>query len=231
MANIIAPFGFREFRRLDGGAPTAGFDTLVIASSDTNFYFTGDPVVTAGAGSGGGNYITTPSTFQSFLCRGIFKGCEYYSATVGRKVWSPFFANANYTSSGTNDVLAWVITDPEMLFIVQTSTALGSAITSSYIGSGFGISSQAGYLSSQGNTTTGISVVALGSTGGSAVTNSSATFRLWDLWSNWVGTTGNFNYSLPGTNAVVNGTDNTSAGNIVIVAPNNWDRKNNAPPA
>ena len=46
-----------------------------------------------------------------------------------------------------------------------------------------------------------------------ATTSSSGKFRMIDLYSNW---------APPG----VNGTDNTSARNIVIVAPNNWDRKN-----
>jgi len=202
MANTFSPFGFRQWRRLDGGAPTAGFDTLTIASSDTNLYFTGDPVATSATGP----YITVPSTgFQQI--RGIFLGCEYYSPTVARKVWAPYFPGSVQTSSGTNDAQAWVCTDPDMMWIVQCSTT--ATVTSSQIGLNFGFTTSA---SSLGNTTTGISNVSLGST--SAATSSSGPFRLMDLYSNW---------APPG----VNGTDNTSAGNIVIVAPNNWDRKNN----
>jgi hypothetical protein len=203
MANTIAPFGFRQFRRHDGGAPTAGFDTLTIASSDTNLYFTGDPVATSTTGP----YITVPST--SGTIRGIFMGCEYYSPSVGRKVWSPYFPGSVQTSSGTNDAQAWVCTDPEMLYTVQCSSV--ATVTSSQVGLNFMLTTGAVSLSSQGNQTTGVSIVTLAST--TATTSSSGQFRLMDFYSNW---------APPG----VNGTDNTSAGNIVIVAPNNWDRKN-----
>jgi len=217
MANVFSPFGFRQFRRLDGGAPTAGFDTLSIASSDTNLYFTGDPVATSTTGP----YVTVPSTGVQQI-RGIFLGCEFFSPTVNRKVWSPFFPGSVQTSSGTNDAIAWVCTDPEMLWIVQSSTT--GTITSSMINNNFGFTTSA---SSLGNTTTGISNVSLGST--SVTTSASAPFRLVDFWSNWnAPTSGNFSFAanIPGTGAVINGTDNTSAGMIVIVAPNNWDRKN-----
>lgn len=219
MANTIAPFGFRQFRRLDGGSPTAGFDTLTIASSDTNLYFTGDAVATSATGP----YITVMSTI-GVLVRGIFQGCEFYSPTVGRKVWSPFFPGSVQTSSGTNDVLAWVCTDPEMMYTVQCSSITN--ITSSMIGLNTGVNFTVGLLSSQGNQTTGISAQSL-STG--AVTSSSYPFRIMDLWSNWTAPGGgffNFGQNLPGPGGPVNGTDNTSVGNIVVVAPNNFDRKN-----
>jgi hypothetical protein len=200
MANTQAPFGFRQLRRLDGGAPTAGFETVVIASSDTNLYFTGDPVVTSTTGP----YITTPSS--GFVqIRGIFMGCEYYNASVNRIVFSPYFPASVATSSGTADVKGWVCTDPEMLWIAQCSTI--ATVTSSQIGNNIGFTTPL----STGNTLSGISGVTLGST--SVGTSSSGPFRIYDFYSN---------YAPPGTN----GTDNTSAGNILVVAANNWDRKN-----
>jgi hypothetical protein len=207
MANIFSPFGFRQFRRMDGGAPTFGFDTLTIASSDTNLYFTGDPVATSTTGP----YVTLPTSGTGQI-RGIFQGCEFFSPTVGRKVWSPFFPGSVATTSGTNDAQAWVVTDPEMTWLVQTgsATAAGiSPITSSEIGLNCGWSFG---TSSQGNQTTGISQVTVNSTG-APTTSSSLPFRILDLYSN---------YAPPGTN----GTDNTTASNMIIVTGNNWDRKN-----
>lgn len=201
MANISAPFGFRQFRRLDGGAPTAGFDTLTIASSDTNVIGTGDVVITSATGP----YVTAASSGLSQV-RGVFFGCEFFSPTVNRKVWSPFFPGSVQTSSGTNDAQAWVCTDPEMLYTVQCST--NTTVTSSQINLNFGISS--GTIGAA-NTTTGISGMTLASTSFSST--STLPWRLMDLYSNW---------APPG----VNGTDNTSAGNIVVVAPNNFDRTN-----
>lgn len=201
MANTAAPFGFRQLRRLDGGSPTAGFETAVIASSDTNLYFTGDPVATSTTGP----YITVPSS--GFVqIRGIFMGCEYYNASVNQIRWSPYFPGSVSTSSGTNDVKAWVCTDPEMLYIAQCST--NATVLSSQIGQNIGFTTS---VSSLGNTLSGVSVVSLGST--SVGTSSSGPFRIYDFYSN---------YAPPGTN----GTDNTSAGNILVVAPNNFDRKN-----
>lgn len=201
MANTSSPFGFRQFRRIDGGAPTAGFDTLTIASSDTSVIGTGDVVATSTTGP----YVTQLSSGLSQV-RGVFMGCEYYSPTVARKIWSPYFPGSVATTSGTNDVQAWVCTDPDMLYTVQGATT--AAITSSMINLNFGVSSG---TFGAANTTTGISGMTLAST--SFATTATLPFRLWDLWSNW---------SPPG----VNGTDNTSAGNIVIVQPNNFDRNN-----
>jgi len=59
------------------------------------------------------------------------------------------------------------------------------------------------------NTTTGISAMTLASSTG--VVTATLPWRLIDFYSNW---------APPG----VNGTDNASAGNIVIVAPNSFDR-------
>jgi hypothetical protein len=201
MVNNFSPFGFRQFRHIDGAAPTAGFDTLTIASSDTNVIGTGDVVVTSATGP----YVTAPSSGLSQI-RGVFMGCEFYSPTVLRKVWSPYFPGSVATTSGTNDAQAWVCTDPEMLYTVQCSTT--STVTSSQINLNFGISS--GTIGGA-NTTTGVSAMTLAST--SFGSTSTLPWRLWDLYSNW---------APPG----VNGTDNTSAGNIVIVFPNNWDRTN-----
>lgn len=201
MANNTSPFGFRQFRRLDGGAPTAGFDTLTIASSDTNVIGTGDVVATSATGP----YVTTPSSGFSQI-RGVFMGCEFFSPTFNRKVWSPFFPGSVATTSGTNDAQAWVCTDPEMMYTVQGATT--AAITSSMIGLNFAVSSG---TFGAANTTTGVSGMTLASTTFSST--NTLPWRLMDLYSN---------SAPPG----VNGTDNTSAGNIVIVAPNNFDRKN-----
>jgi len=201
MANTLAAFGFRQFRRQDGGSPTAGFDTLTIASSDTNVIGTGDVVATSATGP----YVTVLSSGLSQI-RGVFFGCEFYSPSVGRKVWSPVFPGAVQTSSGVSDVQAYVCTDPEMLYIVQGST--NTTILSSQIGLNYGVSSG---TFGGANLTTGVSAMTLAST--SFATTNTLPWRLVDFYSNW---------APPG----VNGTDNTSAGNIVVVAPNNFDRSN-----
>jgi hypothetical protein len=196
MANIAAPFGFRQLRRLDGGAPTAGFETVTILSSDTNLYFTGDPVASATDGN-----ITLP-TSGAVQIRGIFMGCEYYNASVNRIVFGAYFPG---NVSAGNIITGWVCTDPDMLYIAQCSTnaVVGSSRKNENIA--FSVAT-----SSLGNTLSGVSAVSLSTDIG---TSSSYPFRIYDFYSN---------YAPPGTN----GTDNTSAGQILVVAPNNFDRNN-----
>jgi hypothetical protein len=197
MANTAAPFGFRQLRRLDGGAPTAGFEKFTINSTDANLYFTGDPV----AGGTDGN-ITTASS-QSII-KGIFMGCEYYSAATNRIIQSPNFPGL--TGSAGTTVDCFVCTDPDMLYIAQVATSAGT-IGSSRIGENISFTSA---VSSLGNALSGISVVTLSS---DIATTAAFPFRLYDLYSR---------YAPPGTN----GTDNASAGQILVVAPNNFERNN-----
>lgn len=202
MANVNSPFGFRPFGHRDGSAPTMGLERRFINSSDANSYFTGDPV----AQSSGAVGVLSPYFGSSVapVCTGIFAGCEYYNPNVGRVVWSPtYLAGAGPASS--SPVTAYIISDPEMQFLVQASSA---GIGSSMVGTNLGILAA---QSSLGNTLSGISNVTISSTQG-ILAGSSLPFRLVDVYSN---------FGPPG----VNGTDNSSAYNIVVVAPNNWDRK------
>lgn len=200
MANTNNPFGFRSFGHRDGSAPTMGLDKYTINSSDANLYFTGDPVALSSAAYG----VLSPYGGSSLTPKvlGIFAGCEYYSPNVQRVVWAPFFPASVSSSS---PVTAYVITDPEMQFIVQCSSA---GFGSSMVGGNCNILAA---QSSLGNQTSGVSNVTIASTIG-LTAGSSYPFTIVDAYSN---------YAPPG----VNGTDNSSAYNIMIVAPNNWFRK------
>lgn len=200
MANTNAPYGFRNFGHRDGSAPSMGLERLIINSSDTTLYFTGDLVVISSANAGAIGQFTGGST-SAIPAVGVFAGCEFFSPQVGRQVWSSFFpGNLGNSSSPCN---AYVITDPEMTFMAQVSSA---PMTQASVGSNISITLA---QSSLGNQTTGISAMTLAST--FVGSGSSLPFRIVDLVSN---------FSPPGTN----GTDNTTNFNSVIVAPNNWAR-------
>lgn len=200
MANTNSPFGFRSFGHRDGSAPTMGLERRWIYSSDTNLYFTGDPVANSSATYGylqpfGGSSLTPKVA-------GIFAGCEYYNPNIARVTWASYFPASVSSSS---PVTAYIISDPEMQFIVQASSA---GFGSSMVGANCNILAT---QSSLGNTTNGISAVTVASTQG-LLGGSSLPFTIVDVYSN---------FAPPG----VNGTDNSSAYNIIVVAPNNWDRK------
>lgn len=198
MANTQAPFGFRAYGHRDGSAPTMGLERTWIASSDTNLYFTGDPVARSSAL--GGKYIT-PFSSAVAPVYGIFAGCEYYNPTTQQITFSRYWPGTAVGSSDTPPVTAYVISDPEMTFLAQCSTT--GTITNTNIGWGIAVT---GSLSSQGNTATGLSVVTLAAATIGAT--NSFPFQIVDLYSN---------VAPPG----VNGTDNSSAGQILVVSFNN----------
>jgi hypothetical protein len=191
LANVNAPNGFQYFGRQEGGAPTAGLTTRLIASTDTAAVGYGDPVTSLGTG-----YVTA-STAGTTQIDGIFYGCEYLSTALGRIVWSQF-----YPGSGAGaDVKAYICSDPDAEFVVQSdNTAIAFADTQANIN----------FVAGSVNTATGFSGAAVGQS--TISTTSTLPFRIVGLLSQ---------YAPPGNN----GTDNTSAFNRVIVAPNNWDRK------
>lgn len=223
MANTLAnpTGGFQAFGRMEGGSPTAGLTPVWIASTDAATMFRGDPCITTPGALVGtnnsGNYITSVqnSTYAApgnNGIRGVFMGCEYYQPTVGRTVWSQYWPGT--VTGSTGDIRAWIIDDPQQVFICQGSTT--QAIGSSFVGLNIGFTAN----SSTGNTTSGLSNVALQST--TAGSTNTYPWRIVDFYSA---------YAPPGvpnvgTNAFVNGTDNTTAANILVVRMNNCDRLN-----
>lgn len=204
MANTFSPFGFRQFGQREGTSPTAGMDRLLLASSDTNTYFTGDLVVISSQSIIPG-YITQPTSGTlSPAIQGVFMGCEYYSPTVGRVVWNNYFPGNVGSSSPCN---AYVCTNPEQLYTVQGTTT--AVLGTSCIGLNVGVASS---LQASGNTLSGQSYLALNSSTISA--NSSLPFRIVDTYTN---------YAPPGVNGTSTGSE---AAQIMVVQANNWARKN-----
>jgi hypothetical protein len=220
---LVSPtLGFQSFGLAEGASPTAGATPVWIASTDAGLIFRGDPVMTSTSPGTNlsGAYITSVNNnaitnSTGFLCRGIFQGCYQYQPSAGRVVWSNFY-NGVVTGS-TGDVKAYIIDSPDQQFIVQASTK--GAITSSMIGFNVGIT----YNTTTGNTTTGYSNVTVESTstGGATV---SLPFRIVDFYSAYAAPGGLAGPAGAGTTPLINGTDNTSPANIVVVRLNNCDR-------
>jgi hypothetical protein len=218
--------GFRTFGRQDGGAPTQGMTPVWINSTDAGLIFRGDPVLTSsfGGSNNSGAYITSLNTISSItastaavLVRGIFQGCYQFQPAAGRVVWSNFY-NGVVTGS-TGDVKAYVVDDPQELFIAQASTK--NAITSSMIGLNMGVT----YNTTTGNTTTGYSNITLEAC--SVNSGNGSPFRLVDFYSAYAptaGTAGTVTYNTSVSSPLVNGTDNANVANIVVVRLNNCDR-------
>lgn len=197
--NTFSPFGFRSFGRIDGAAPTMGLTKCTLNSSDTNTYFTGDVVsiVTGVIGLPSSGSVTGNPVF------GIFNGCEYYQPTVGRVIWSAQ-SGGNVTSSTPG--FAYVITDPDHLFIAQGST--NAVLGTSVIGFNIGFASTS---QGSGNTTTGMSAEFLASS--TPLNTATLPFRIVDTYTNC---------APPG----VNGTSTGSEGAQIMVVKLNYSAFN-----
>ena len=199
MANTFAPFGFRSFGHQDGSAPTMGLSKFTMNSSYATSVFTGDLVCISSAVPGTIEQFPSGTLVANIKPVGVFAGCEYYNSNVQRVVWSPYFPASAGSSS---PVTAYVISDPEMTFLVQASSA--AVVGSSLIG--WNISFTVG----TGNTTNGQS--------GASVTSSlvgtqasSYALRVVDSYSN---------FGPPG----VNGTSTSEGGGFLVVQPVGWMR-------
>ena len=153
MPNNNAPFGFVPYRG-NGAAPTYELSTRMIASANTTKIFQGDPVIPLTTG-----YITQMSAGGTVRCEGIFSGCKYLSTSAKRTVWSNFWPGAD----ATGDVEAYLYSNPQMQFEVQSSDASGTSAVvfaniGEYINIGYGIG-LAG--TPNGNTANGLSTASV----------------------------------------------------------------------
>lgn len=140
----------------------------------------------------------TASTVQ---IAGIFCGCTYLNTAVGRTVW----ANNWPGSAQGSDATAYLNTDPQSLWIAQSNdTAIVFADIDANIQTVIGTP----------DSVTGLSTTALDQS--TIATTDTLPFRIVGLTSD-----------LWGAGGAVNGTDNASAYNRVIVRANYWDRSSN----
>ena len=153
MSNTNAPFGFVPYRG-NGAAPTYELATRYIASNNTTKIFQGDPVIPLTTG-----YIGQMSAGGTVRCEGIFWGCKYLSTSQKRTVWSNFWPGAD----ATGDVEAYLYSNPQMQFEVQSSDASGTAAITfanigEYVNIGYGIGLSG---TPNGNTANGLSTASI----------------------------------------------------------------------
>jgi len=196
MANTNTPFGFKQYGGI-GVTPTYEQVVMSIASNNATAIYNGDPVVQLSTG-----YITQASS-NSVAVAGIFVGCKYQSVSQKRTVWMPYWPG----SDATGDVTAYVVTDPNAQWIVQTanSNTTATAVGLTNVGNNIG------FAIGTGNTASGLS----GAYADQFTINTTATlpFRILAL----------ANYTPGSTSPLVgiNGNDPTTAYNCIVVGFNN----------
>ena len=123
MANIDAPFGFRQVGGL-GSRPTSnGTSQYKIASGQTAAMYAGDVIALAGNGGlkvEGGTTVTAgyvgPSETDATRNVGIFNGCLYEDPTTNKPTFQNYWPGDVAAAAD-----AFIYDDPDDLFEVQTA--------------------------------------------------------------------------------------------------------------
>ena len=124
MANIDAPFGFRQVGGLGSRPTSEGTSKYTIASGFADSIFAGD-IVEAGAGTSEGGtaiaagYVGNAAATSSSRNLGIFNGCFYDDPTTSK----PTFKNY-WPASVAAEAQAFVYDNPDDLFEVQSEGTL-----------------------------------------------------------------------------------------------------------
>ena len=161
MANQQGNFGFRPVLMMGSAYQGQGQQQMTIASNETDSIFMGDPVVLNANGS-----ISRGSTAGAEIV-GVFNGCFYTDPTSQK----PTFSNHYPGAIVADDIVANVISDPDVVFEVKCDDANAGR---AQVGSTANISTYAA-----GSTKSGISGVSIdGTTFG---TSNASNFAVYDL--------------------------------------------------
>mgnify|MGYP005992603463 FL=1 len=161
MANQQGNFGFRPVLMMGSAYQGQGQQQMTIASNETNSIFMGDPVVLNANGS-----ISRGSTAGAELV-GVFNGCFYTDPTTQK----PTFSNHYPGAIVADDIVANVISDPDVVFEVKCDDANAGR---AQVGSTCNIATYAA-----GSTKSGISGVAID--GSTFATSNASNFAVYDL--------------------------------------------------
>ena len=135
MANVDAPFGFRQVGGLGSRPTSEGTSKYIIESSFADSIFAGD-IVEAGAGTSEGGtaiaagYVGNAAATSSSRNLGIFNGCFYDDPTTGKPTFKNYWPGSVTVTNPSAGATAFVYDNPDDLFEVQTSGTLTQSIAS-----------------------------------------------------------------------------------------------------
>ena len=123
MANVKEEFGLRPYRNLDGTPLVGAQNRYTIASNMGHAIYQGDLVIVTTAGNIEKYNNTNNSAGLSTAAVGVFNGVFYTDPTTQK----PTFKNHYPGSIVASDITAFVVDDPDAVFLVNADEAFTRA--------------------------------------------------------------------------------------------------------
>ena len=124
MANTNGAFGLRPIGVVGQATNTTGATEYRIASGNTNAIYQGSPVIPLSTGF---IDIVGAAAGGTVGLLGVFWGCEYVSATTGKKVWSNHWPGSG--ADANHPVKAYVYDNPMQTFVIASDASLTDEAT------------------------------------------------------------------------------------------------------
>ena len=118
MANVSEKFGLRPYRKLDGTPLVGAQNRYTIASGYATAIYQGDLVEPLTSGN-----IQKHGANTSDAVVGVFNGCVYTDPTTSK----PTFKNFYPGGIAASDITAFVIDDPDAVFLIDADEAFTRA--------------------------------------------------------------------------------------------------------
>jgi hypothetical protein len=195
MSTVATGYGFKPLNLIGGQSYNGGvIREYKVAANNSAAIFNGDLVVLSSAGQPSAVVTTSPVAIQIPATSanatagivGVCVGARYVSAATNQPLFANYLpANAVTNSASGTEVFVMVMDDPDALFQIKGSAALGT-FNSGTSGSGWpgaiGKNAAIGF-GSGGNTSSGISsfVLTVGTNGGSLASTTTLALRIVDV--------------------------------------------------
>jgi hypothetical protein len=118
MANVSEKFGLRPYRKLDGTPLVGAQNRYTIASNYGTAIYQGDLVEPLTSGN-----IQKHGAGTSDAVVGVFNGCFYTDPTTQKPTFSNFYPGSIVAS----DITAFIVDDPDAVFLVDADEAFTRA--------------------------------------------------------------------------------------------------------
>lgn len=191
MASTLSPYGLRPIQLIGGQQFAGQFREFKLTANNSAAIFNGDVVQLSNAGepssiSATPVAIKIPATSADATAgiMGVCVGVRYVTPNLNQQQFAQYLP-ANAVTAGYTDIYVRVVDDPDALFQIQGTAALGT-FNSGTSGSGWpgaiGKNAQLGFVTA-GSTRTGNSGVNLivGTNGAGLVTTSTYAMRVIDV--------------------------------------------------